>query len=124
MVQNRAIQNGHYKRVRALTRGLDILAALNTAGRATVVELSSLTKIHRATVQRLVETLREQGYVRRSVSDNTYRPALKVRALSDGYNDEAWISEVASPVLQALSTDIPWPVDLHTLDGDCMQVRE
>ena len=124
MVQNRAIQNGHYKRVRALTRGLDILAALNTAGRATVVELSSLTKIHRATVQRLVETLREQGYVRRSVSDNTYRLALRVRTLSDGYNDEAWISEVASPVLQALSTDIPWPVDLHTLDGDCMQVRE
>ena len=59
MVQNSSIQNGHYRRARALTRGLEILAALNIAGRATLVELSKITKIHRATVQRLVATLRE-----------------------------------------------------------------
>jgi len=61
-----------YKTVRSLLRGLDILQALNRCqlGRATSTELAQMTGLHRTTVRRLLETLIDAGYVRRSDSDD------------------------------------------------------
>ena len=97
-----SVSNKTYKKVRSLTRGLNILAALSSTSKATVKELANITGIPRATVQRLLETLRDEAFVRRSESDNTFRLALKVRTLSEGYNDDAWITEIVSPVLMKL----------------------
>ena len=119
-----SVSNKTYKKVRSLTRGLNILAALSSTSKATVKELANITGMPRATVQRLLETLRDEAFVRPSESDNTFRLALKVRTLSEGYNDDAWITEIVSPVLMKLQNDIPWPIDLFTLDEDCMQIRE
>lgn len=119
-------QGAAYKTVRGLTRGLDLLRALNTVpnGRATSNQLSQLTRLHRTTVRRLLETLIDDGFVRRSESDDSYRLALKVRELSEGFTDSEWISTIAAPVMGELLQQVVWPSDLSTPDGDALHIRE
>ncbi|MFT4013920.1 MAG: DNA-binding transcriptional regulator [Paracoccus sp. (in: a-proteobacteria)] len=115
-----------YKQVQGLSRGLSVLRALNQAegGWATVRELADTTGIHRTTVRRLLETLQNESVVRRSTSDDSYRLTHEVRALSDGFLEEEWISQVAAPVLGDLLLKVVWPSDFATLDGLSMRVRE
>lgn len=114
-----------YKIVRGLTRGLLLLNLLNKFdGGASTATLAEFSGLHRTTVRRLLETLLEEGYVRRSLSDDSFRLTLKVRQLSEGFRDEHWISALATPLLGELLREVIWPTDLTTLDVDAMVVRE
>jgi len=115
-----------YKQVQGLSRGLAVLRALNQAqgGWATVRELAEVTGLHRTTVRRLLETLQNEGVLRRSTSDDSYRLTADVRGLSDGFSEDEWISEVAAPILGELLLKVVWPSDFATLDGTSMCVRE
>lgn len=117
--------NTEYKTVRGLTRGLALLNVLNRLdGGASIAQLSTITLLHRTTVRRLLETLLDEGYVRRSPSDDSYQLTLKVRELSEGFRDEQWISAVAAPLLGKLLQEVVWPTDVSTLSVDSMVVRE
>jgi IclR family mhp operon transcriptional activator len=113
-----------YKPVRSLQRGLEVLCALNRHNGASVQSLAAAVGIHRTTVQRLLEMLRVLGYVDRSASDGHYRLALGVRRLSDGFDDDAWVSAVAEPALRELHGRILWPSNVATFDADAMLIRE
>ncbi|MBR9867405.1 DNA-binding transcriptional regulator [uncultured Amphritea sp.] len=116
---------GQYKNVRGLTRGLDLLYLLNRAhGGAKIRDLAQWSGIHRTTVHRILETLASEGYVRRSPSDDSYQLTIKVRQLSDGFQDAQWISQLAAPLLGKLLQEVIWPTDICTLDGDAMVIRE
>lgn len=114
----------NYKTVRSLHRGLDVLCALNRHSGASVPALSEATGIHRTTVRRLLETLQLLGYVEKSPSDENYRLTLNVRRLSEGFDDDAWVSAVAGPALRELHPKILWPTDVATYDYDAMLIRE
>lgn len=104
-----------YKTVRGLTRGLMLLNMLNKLdGGASVGLLAELSGLHRTTVRRLLETLQEEGYVRRSPSDDSFRLTIKVRQLSEGFRDEQWISALAAPLLGDLLREVVWPTDVST----------
>jgi IclR family mhp operon transcriptional activator len=118
-------RNSDYKTVRSLSRGLAILNELNRIdGGASTTHLAALTSLPRPTVRRLLETLQEEGYVRRSDSDDSFRLVMKVRELSEGFRDEQWISGAAAPLLADLLQKVVWPTDLCTFDVDAMVVRE
>ncbi len=110
--------------VQGLVRGLSVLRALNERNHATALELSRDTGLPRATIYRLLETLVRSGYVARGGRRETYRLTIQVRALSDGFTDEAWLTNVASPVLEELGQEIVWPTDIATFDRDAMIVRD
>ncbi|MCU0886891.1 MAG: helix-turn-helix domain-containing protein [Rubritepida sp.] len=110
--------------IRAFARGLELLAALNRHGSATALQLARETAIPRPTVYRLLETLLAEGYVTRSPSDERFVLRLKTRTLSEGFEDEEWVTAIAAPVLHALTARIGWPCDLATLEGTSMVIRE
>lgn len=120
------MKESRYREVRALTRGLDLLAALNRNpdGRSTITELAQATGIHRTTVRRLLQTLLNAGYVKSSASNGDYYVTLQVRNLSSGFTDREWISAIATPAMDKLQEKIKWPSDLTTLDGAYMLIRE
>ncbi len=120
------INQGAYKDVRGLTRGLALLKALNAApgGIATTTELGQACNIHRTTVKRLVETLRTAGLVRLGERDGQYCLTFEVRRLSEGFVDEAWVLQVAAPLMQASVKELLWPCDLATMEDGYMIVRE
>lgn len=112
------------KQVFGLKKGLAVLRALNNHNDATVVEISGLTGLPRPTLYRLLATLQEDGYVDRGPNGNTFRLTIAVRGLAWGYSDEAWVGEIAAPVLNELRREIVWPSDIATYERGAMLIRE
>jgi IclR family mhp operon transcriptional activator len=110
--------------IRALMRGLDALTVLNLRDGATVSEVAQEIRLPRTTVYRILETLCNSGFVFRDAADDRYRLTILVRGLSEGFDDEAWVTQIARPQIQELCRDIVWPVSVATLSGTSMVVRE
>jgi IclR family transcriptional regulator, mhp operon transcriptional activator len=110
--------------IRSLNRGLDVLTELNRLERAAINTLASAVRLPRTTTYRILETLRLAGYVDRDPHDDCYRPTIMVRALSDGFDDEAMVAHIAKPHLAALGAQIVWPVAVATPAGATMMIRE
>jgi IclR family mhp operon transcriptional activator len=110
--------------VRALERGLAVLAAMNRHKVASVVELAKETKLPRPTVYRLLETLGRAGFVTRSDSADRFCLARQVRTLSDGFVDDEWISEIAAPLMSEFTQEQVWPVSVMTFEEGRMLIRE
>jgi len=110
--------------IRALIRGLDALTVLNLRNGATVSEVAQEIKLPRTTTYRILETLSHAGYVYRDANDDRYRLTIMVRGLSDGFDDEAWVTQAARPYINELGKDIVWPVAIASLSGTQMMVRE
>jgi IclR family mhp operon transcriptional activator len=110
--------------IRALIRGLDALSVLNRRNGATVAEVTEEIKLPRTTTYRILETLQQAGFVVRDPIDDRYRLTVMVRALSDGFDDEAWITQIARPCLNELGKEIVWPVSIVAPSGTSMLVRD
>jgi IclR family mhp operon transcriptional activator len=105
-------------------RGLDALTVLNLRDGATVSEVAQEIRLPRTTVYRILETLSNAGFVFRDPADDRYRLTILVRTLSDGFDDEAWVTQLAKPFINNLCREIAWPVAIATLSGTTMLVRE
>ncbi len=112
------------KPIRSFARGLALLEALNRHGSATALTLARETGVPRATVYRLLQTLLDDGYVGRGEADDRFHLRLKVRGLSEGFEDEQWVSAIAGPELMALTERISWPCDISTLEDLRMVIRD
>jgi len=110
--------------IRALMRGLDALTFLNLRAGATVSEVAHEIRLPRTTVYRILETLCSSGFVYRDSSDERYRLTILVKGLSGGFDDEAWVTEIAKPIIHQLSREIAWPISIATLSGTKMTLRE
>ena len=113
-----------YKPVRALERGLRILEVVNEKDGIKTQEVADLTGLSRPTVFRLLETLEANGFVSQSASGSGWRPTLACHLLSSGFVDKSWVGQIAMPEMVKLGRKILWPLDLVTIDGDAMQIRE
>ena len=112
------------KSIRSFSRGLAVLSALNLHGSATALALARETGVPRATVYRLLQTLIEDGYIGRGPADDRFHLQLKVRGLSEGFEDEQWISTIAGPALIDLTRRISWPCDVCAPEGLKMVIHE
>lgn len=110
--------------IRALNRGLEVLTELNRLERAAINTLAKAVGLPRTTTYRILETMRLAGYVERDPHDDCYRPTIMVRALSDGFDDEAMVAYIAKPHLSALCAQIVWPAAIATPLGASMMIRE
>jgi IclR family mhp operon transcriptional activator len=110
--------------IRALMRGLDALTILNLRDGATVSEVAHEIRLPRTTVYRILETLCNSGFVYRDHADERYRLTILVRGLSGGFDDEAWVNQIAKPLIYSLCSEIVWPVSIATLSGTKMMLRE
>jgi IclR family mhp operon transcriptional activator len=123
----------HPKPIRSFARGLAVLSALNRYGSATALNrygsataltLARETGVPRATVYRLLQTLFDDGYVGRGSADDRFHLRLKVCGLSEGFEDEQWITAIAGPALLELTRRTAWPCDVSTLDGLKLVIHE
>ncbi|MBS0398185.1 MAG: helix-turn-helix domain-containing protein [Proteobacteria bacterium] len=109
--------------IRALTRGLEALAALNLRNGATVSEVAQEIRLPRTTVYRILETLCESGFTFRDNADDRYRLTESVRKLSDEFQDEPWVRDIADPLIRQLGQDTAWPLALSAPAGNSMVIR-
>jgi IclR family mhp operon transcriptional activator len=119
-----ASKGGNGRSVRSLERGLAVLVAMNRHKVASVLELARETRLPRPTVYRLLDTLSRSGYVTRSDAPDRFCLSRQVRELSDGYVDDAWITEIAAPLMAEFTRKHVWPVSLMTFEEGRMLIRE
>lgn len=111
------------KPVRSFSRGLAVLAALNQRNFSTVSQISQAARLPRATTHRLLETLIGEGYVSRSADGDVYSLREDVLALSSGLTDEARATDLSRPLVDALSAEIVWPMNVLIAEGPALMVR-
>lgn len=110
--------------IRALLRGLEVLRVLNLNNGATVSEVATAINLPRTTTYRILETLRVTGYTHRAENQERYHLTILVRGLSDGFDDEAWVTQIARKYIQELSNELIWPISIATLSGSTMLIRQ
>src|SRR5260370_4274406 len=110
--------------IRALVRGNDELTTINERNGATVCEITHQIRLPRTTTYRILETLTHAGYVYRDPADGRYRLTIMVHRLADGFDDDAWVTQIARPCIDELGREVMWPVAFASLSGTQMLVRE
>ena len=110
--------------VRAISRGLAVLQAVNRGGSVTMMEICRTAHIPYPTACRIVQTLMDEGMIEREPARKRYRPTALVRTLSFGFQDEGDLVAVARPHIVALTNKLAWPVSVTTRVGPVMMVRD
>lgn len=113
-----------YSGIKSAERMFDIVELLNRCRGASVTELASESGFSRRSVDRILVSLLKYGYVRRLETDGKYYLSHLIRKLSDGFSEEEWVADVASPILMDLCKEITWPCDLATFNNDAMYLRD
>lgn len=113
-----------YHPVTALLRGLKVLERISADGHLAVGDLHAATGLPKPTLVRLLETLVHAGYVFKDERAGRYGLAAKVLLLSQGYNANERLVELAAPILRELRAGSPWPSDFAVFDRDAMVIIE
>ena len=111
-----------FKPVIALTRGLEILRVVNQERQATIRGIHAITKLDKATIVRMLETLEHEGYVMRDPDQAVYSPTGRTLVLSQGFDRHLWIGRTAESIMNAFRLKIGWPSDVAIFDRDAMIV--
>ncbi len=110
--------------IRAISRGLRVLQAINRGGSITMMQICRQADIPYPTACRVIETLIKEGMVEREPARKRYRATALVRTLSVGFQDEDALVAVSRPHIVALCHRHGWPVSIATRVGHSMMVRD
>jgi IclR family mhp operon transcriptional activator len=105
---------------RGVARALTVLRTINALPGAGISRIAQAAGISRPAVYRIVRTLEEAGYLRYDSASESLRLTPLVQQLSAGYDEEAWITELAGPLLDELQRKVVWPTDLFCFFDDTM----
>jgi IclR family mhp operon transcriptional activator len=109
--------------IQAVVRAIEVLQALNRQPVSTIDVLHRQTGVPKPSLVRLLQTLAAKGLVRHAPQYGAYYLTSLVGTLSCGYHSEPRIVEAATPVADALTRRIKWPLAVAVFDGDAMVVR-
>ncbi|GMR22373.1 MAG: hypothetical protein BMS9Abin37_0718 [Acidobacteriota bacterium] len=111
------------KTVKALTRGLEVLAAINELSPATVARLVEETGYPKATVIRLLQTLCREGYAEEIDGGRGYRVSYRSISLSRALSTKRRYQLAAEQELRALGVKLKWPCEVLVRDGFSMIIE-
>ena len=109
---------GRTYRIDVLTRALDVLDHLGGAAEPrSLSQISGALELDRTRVFRILETLRERGYVERTDPAKTYRLGPRVLGLKTGVITAMSFPQIALPRMRALSVTLRDSISLGVLEG-------
>jgi IclR family mhp operon transcriptional activator len=112
------------KTIRALDRGLEVLAFLQAARAASLHDMHLATGLPKATLIRIVATLEQRGLIWQRIADGAHLPSHLLSARVPQPSSEERMAEAASPVLARLCRKVRWPSIVAVPRLDCMEVLE
>jgi IclR family acetate operon transcriptional repressor len=102
---------------RALDRGLAVLEALSEAREAALADLARSTGQSPSTTFRMLETLRQRGYVEQSEETALYRIGARAFEVGAGFLRGLEIDRIAPQVMAQLVEDLGETASLAVRDG-------
>ncbi|SFG29162.1 IclR family transcriptional regulator domain-containing protein [Neptunomonas qingdaonensis] len=112
------------KSIDAVSRAMLVLDVLRVKSPTTLANLHHQTSINKATLLRILKTLQESGWVYRALGDSKYRLSYTLQTITSNIDSSDSIVELATPIIQKLQGEIPWPVDISKRDGLAMKIIE
>ena len=110
--------------IRAISRGISVLQAINRGHSLTMMEISKTSRVPYPTACRIVQTLLLEGMIEREPARKRYRATALVQSLASGFQDDEQIVAVARPHIVALCERMLWPISLTSRVGPHMMVRD
>lgn len=111
------------KTIRALSRGLAVLRALEAGSSLDLHQLHKRTNLPKATLLRILATLERDGYIRRGIGDELYRTTVR-QAPAAADEEAELLAEISAPVLDRLCQTTLWPSDLGVYRDGAMRIQE
>jgi IclR family mhp operon transcriptional activator len=110
--------------IRAISRALSVLQAINQAGSLNMMEISHASRVPYPTACRIVQTLLHEGLIEREEVRKHYRPTALVQTLSQGFQGHGELVQTSRPHITTLTREIGWPITLTTHVGSSMVLRD
>lgn len=110
--------------IRAITRGIAVLSAINRDGPITMMNISKSAEVPYPTACRIVQTFLHEGLIEREPARKRYRVTSLVQTLATGFQAEDQLVAAARPHLEELCRKVSWPISLATRVGTRMMVRD
>jgi IclR family transcriptional regulator, mhp operon transcriptional activator len=120
--QEATMRDYRVKPIESLARGLRVLQVLQEVRAASLHDLHLATGIPKPTLIRILHTAHQQGMVWQRMVDGAFLPSHAQRRLES--DDDSWLVEIASPVLDDLSHRLQWPSVLAVPRLDHMETLE
>lgn len=112
------------KSIESLRRGLEVIRALKYASAASVGELHRHTRLPKATLLRILKTLKEEGWIERNEIEKRY--VLRTEA-GHSYAADDWRARLSAhimPLRLELQQHVPWPLEIAVRDGSTMLILD
>ncbi|MGY2005010.1 IclR family transcriptional regulator domain-containing protein [Blastococcus sp. SYSU DS1024] len=116
------MRNYRVKPIESLARGLQVLQTLQEVRAASLHDLHLATGIPKPTLTRILWTAHQQGLVWQRMVDGAFLPSHTQRPVEADH--DAWLVEIASPVLDELAGRLQWPSVLAVPRLDHMETLE
>lgn len=97
------------KSIQSLARGMRVLRVLQDSGALSLADLHRRTGVPKASLLRILKTLREEGAVWQRMADNAHIASYSLSHLAQAMDRETHLAEAASPVLDRLTLEVSWP---------------
>lgn len=110
--------------IRAISRGLAVLQAINRGASLSLTEIARSSDVPYPTACRIVQTLVHEGMIEREPARKRYRPTALVQSLAQGFQGDANLVRVARPHIVDLTRRLGWPISLTTNVGHSMIIRD
>ncbi len=109
--------------IRTTHKTLSALVALNQHEALRVAEMARILSLPRTTTTRVLETLRELGYLDRREDDQRYVLTDRVLTLAGGHDSRDQFVKRSKPILDRYCAELRWPLALSTPHGLSLRVR-
>ncbi|WP_319543459.1 IclR family transcriptional regulator [uncultured Pseudodesulfovibrio sp.] len=115
-------QNDKYYMMRSLEKALFVIETMATNNHWKLKTLNEACSIPKGTLQRILRTLEELGYVHQVERGGAYALTLKFHKLGKQIASQSNLASVMQPVLQKLRDNVNETVNLSILSGTDMVV--
>lgn len=103
--------------VKSVKKALLILEELSLAGQLSVKELSLRLSLDKATIHRLLSTLKDCGYVNQNKNNRNYANSMKIFAMGTRVMEKAGLKQAARPFVEELAEKTGETVNLSARSG-------
>jgi len=109
--------------IRAASRILAVLQAMNREPYSTIQSLHEATGLPKPTLVRMLKTLQADGYVSNDCRQAGYQITSLVTSLSYGFHGDPLVVEAGRAWAMKLNSEYKWPVAIGVFDHNAIVVR-
>ncbi len=106
--------------VKSILKAFSILEELNSKSEMSIAEISEKLQMDKATVHRLINTIKEAGYIIQNPDNKKYSNSFKLFAMGSRVMERTGIKQIARPYIERLAEETGETVNLGVRIGGCI----